>query len=378
MEGYINRYLSGIIEDTIEKARKSVLIYGPRQVGKTTFAKTLIRGEQDVYFNCDLDEVRKALVPNSALLRAFVGSHKRVVIDEAQRIENSGIVMKIFIDTFPDTRFIITGSSALELAYGTFDSLTGRVFTYLMYPVSTIEIVNSASALEARELLDARLRFGSYPALFNLRDHQQREKYIDMIAKQYLFKDTLSFEMQKSPGFLSKLAALLAARTGSLVSYNSLSNDLNVGRNTVERYLHLFTQLFIIVPLHAYHNNFVKRLTKQNKFYFIDVGIRNALIESFGAPDARSDIGGVWENFIIIERMKRNEAKRIRVNYYFYRGENNAEIDLVEERDGKIECFEIKYTAAKPSRGVANAAQKELRGAHLAVINRDNFSDFIS
>lgn len=377
MDKYINRYLSSIIEDTIEKTRKSALIYGPRQVGKTTLVQSLIRGKQDIYLNCDLDEVRKALVPNSVLLKALIGSHKRIVIDEAQRVEDAGLVMKILIDTFPDTRFIITGSSALELAYGTFDALTGRVFTYLMYPVSTAEIVNSSSALEARELLDSRLRFGSYPFIFNLSDNQQKEKYIETIAKQYLFKDTLSFEMQKSPGFLAKLAALLAARTGSLVSYNSLSNDLDVGRNTIERYLHLFTQLFIIAPLHAYHNNFVKRLTKQNKFYFLDVGIRNALIESFGSSNARSDIGGLWENFIIIERMKRNEAKRIRVNYYFYRGENNAEIDLVEEREGKIECFEIKYAAAKPSRGAVNAAQKELRGAPLAVINKDNFLDFV-
>ncbi len=377
MDKYINRYLGGIVEDTIENTRKSVLIYGPRQVGKTTLVQSLIRGKEDVYLNCDLDEVKKALAPNSAALKALVGSHKRVIIDEAQRVENAGLVMKILIDTFPDARFIITGSSALELAYGTFDSLTGRVFTYLMYPVSTAEIADSFSALEARELLDARLRFGSYPFIFNLPDNRQKEKYIDTIAKQYLFEDTLSFEMQKSPGFLAKLAALLAARTGSLVSYNSLSNDLNVGRNTIDRYLHLFTQLFIIVPLHAYHNNFVKRLTKQNKFYFLDVGIRNALIESFGAPGARSDIGGLWENFIIIERMKRNEAKRIRVNYYFYRGENDAEIDLVEERDGKIECFEIKYAAIKPSRGVTNVAQKELRGSPLSVINKDNFLDFV-
>lgn len=371
------RYLREQVIEALEKSNKSVLIYGPRQVGKTTLVKSLIRDANDAYFSCDDAAVAKAFTANTAPLRSLIGSYNRIIIDEAQRIVDAGVVIKILIDHFPDKQFIITGSSALELAYGMFDALTGRVFTYAMYPLSIGELARTERTAPL-SLFDTYVRFGTYPEVVNASEDATRQKIISGIAKNYLFKDTLNFEMKKHSDFLEKLVALLASQTGSLVSLNSLSNALDAGRDTVDRYLYLLKQLFIIIPLHPYHNNFKKRLTKQSKYLFWDVGIRNAMIDNFGSLDVRTDKGGLWENFIIIERMKYNDARKHSCNYYFYRGENGSEIDLVEESGGSIQCFEIKYSADKVSTGVGNAAKElGIQKSDISVVNRENYLQFV-
>ncbi len=371
------RYLRQQIQETLEKSKKSVLIYGPRQVGKTTVARSFLRGDQDAYFTCDDSIVAKMFVANIAQLRAIVEPYQRVVLDEAQRIVNAGLVIKLLIDTFPEKQFIITGSSALELAFGVFDALTGRVRTYSMYPLS-LEELSHDDRLNPYAFLETYLRFGTYPEVVNAQNEQERQTIITTIATQYLFKDTLNFEMKKHTDFLEKLVALLASQTGSPVSYNSLANTLDAGRDTIGRYLYLLTKLFIIIPLHPYHNNFIKRLTKQSKFFFWDVGIRNAVMHNFGSMDIRADKGGLWENFIIIERMKYNASRKYLCNYYFFKGENGHEIDLIEEKDGAITCFEIKYRASALSRGVENAA-KELgkQKSDIIIINKENYLSFV-
>lgn len=371
------RYLKAQIEEKLENSRKSILIYGPRQVGKTTLVKSFIRDENDAYFTCDDQTTAKIFVGSPQLLQPIIGPYRRVVIDEAQRILNAGLVLKVLIDHFPDKQFIITGSSALELAYGTFDALTGRVAIYPMYPLSIAEL-SHVDRLNPVSMLDTYLRFGTYPEILNARDDVSRQSTISDIATQYLFKDTLSFEMKKQTDFLEKLVALVASQTGSLVSMNGLATALDAGRDTIDRYLYLLKQLFIILPLHPYHNNFKKRLTKQSKFFFWDVGIRNAVLHNFGPMDVRGDKGGLWENFIIIERMKFNASRQYLCNYYFYKGENNHEIDLIEEAGGKLTCFEIKYAARSVSLGVRNTA-KELGDVppDVTVINRDNYLSFV-
>lgn len=371
------RYLEEQIGETLEQKKKSVLIYGPRQVGKTTLAKSFIRNEQDAYFTCDDQTIARMFVANNPQLQSIVGPYQRIVIDEAQRIVNAGLVIKLLIDTFPDKEFIVTGSSALELAFGVFDALTGRVRVFSMYPLSLGEL-SSINPLNPYSLLETYLRFGTYPEVINAQNDQDRQTVITTTATQYLFKDTLNFEMKKQTDFLEKLVALLASQTGSPVSYNSLANALDAGRETIDRYIYLLTKLFIIIPLHPYHNNFKKRITKQSKFFFWDVGIRNAVMHNFGAIDIRSDKGGLWENFIIIERMKYNESRQYLCNYYFFKAENGHEIDLIEETDGTITCFEIKYAATVVSRGVENAA-KELgkEKSEIIVIHKENYLSFI-
>ncbi len=371
-----HRYLQEIITDDL--SRTSVLVYGPRQVGKTTLVKSFIREGRDAYFTCDDAAVARSFVASVQTLGNLVGPYERVVIDEAQRITDAGVVLKLLIDSFPDKHFIITGSSALELAYGAFDALTGRVSIHPMYPIA----LNEMPHMERIAIADspsAVVRFGAYPAVLTAPDATTKREIISTIAEQYLFKDTLSFEMQKRPEFLEKLLGLLGAQTGSVVSLNGLANALDAGRGTVDRYLHLSAQLFIIHPLRPYHANFKKRITKQSKYFFWDVGVRNALTKNFGDIDIRSDKGGLWENFVIMERMKYNASRRYACNYYFYRGENGAEVDLVEEKDGTVLCFEIKYAADSVSRGVRNAAAEIIgAAANLQIINRRNFLPFVS
>jgi hypothetical protein len=315
---------------------------------------------------------------DSVALRSLVNPYDLVIIDEAQRITDAGIVIKILIDTFPDKIFLITGSSALELAYGMFDALTGRVFTYSMYPLSLGEL-SKIDRMALFAPIDSYLKYGLYPEVINAKNDREKEDTINRITMHYLFKDTLGFEMKKHTDFLEKLLALVGSQVGSLVSMNSLSNALDVSRNTVDRYLYLLKQLFIIIPLHSYHNNFKKRITAQSKFFFWDVGIRNSLIKNFGPIDIRLDKGGLWENFIIIERMKYNASRKFSCNYYFYKGKNGHEIDLVEEKDGTISCFEIKYSKDKISRGVANVVEElEIKNVGIQVINKDNFRQFIA
>lgn len=371
-----HRYLQDIIADDL--SRTSVLLYGPRQVGKTTLAKSFIRDDRDVYFSCDDISIARSFVANISTLENLVRPYERLVIDEAQHIIDAGLVLKLLIDSFPDKRFIITGSSALELAYGAFDALTGRVYIHSMYPIAVVEM-SHCERLTVTHMPSEMLRFGAYPSVLTASDATTKQTMISTIAEQYLFKDTLSFEMQKRPEFFEKLLALIGSQTGSLVSMNSLANTLDVGRGTVDRYLYLATQLFIIQPLHPYHANFKKRLTKQSKYFFWDVGIRNALTKNFGDIDIRADKGGLWENFIIMERMKYNASRRYSCNYYFYRGENGAEVDLVEEKDGTIHCFEIKYDADSVSRGVRNAVGEITNDStNLQIINRHNFLTFVS
>ncbi len=371
-----HRYLQEIIAD--ELLLTSVLLYGPRQVGKTTLVKSFVREDRDAYFSCDDTAIARSFIANTQTLGNLVGPYERIVIDEAQRITDAGVTLKLLIDSFPDKRFIITGSSALELAYGTFDALTGRVRIHPMYPIAIAEMPHGERIAVAASPSDT-VRFGAYPAVLTAPDAATKREIISMIAEQYLFKDTLSFEMQKRPEFLEKLLGLLGAQTGSMVSLNSMANALDVGRATVDRYLHLSAQLFIIQRLRPYHANFKKRITKQSKYFFWDVGVRNALTKNFGDIEIRADKGGLWENFVIMERMKYNASRRYACNYYFYRGENGAEIDLVEEKDGIVQCFEIKYAADSVSRGVRNATA-EITGAasDLQIVNRRNFLPFVS
>lgn len=371
------RYLKEQIEERINKNQKSVLIYGPRQVGKTTLVKSFIRDSKDAYFTCDDQIVAKMFVANGSQLKSIVEPYHRIIIDEAQRILDAGLVIKLLIDTFPDKQFIVTGSSALELAYGMFDALTGRVAVYSMYPLALVEL-SHADRMNPSALLETYLRFGTYPEVVNAQNDQERQMVITNIATQYLFKDTLGFEMKKQTDFLEKLVALLASQAGSPVSFSGLANALNTSRDTIDRYCYLLKQLFIIIPLHPYHNNFKKRITKQSKFFFWDVGIRNAVMHNFGSIDIRSDKGGLWENFMIIERMKYNASRGFLCNYYFYKGENGHEIDLIEESGGEISCFEIKYAGRTVSRGVENTT-KELnqKKSDITIINKENFLTFI-
>lgn len=372
------RYLKDIVIHDLEVSHKSVLLYGPRQVGKTTFVKSFVREGKDVYFSCDDSSVARSFVPVVRTLENLVRPYERVVIDEAQRITDAGLVLKILIDTFPEKRFIITGSSALELAYGVFDALTGRVRIHSMYPIAIAEM-SHADRLSIGFSPSEILRFGSYPATLTAPGSTDKQETIATIADQYLFKDTLSFEMQKHPEFLEKLLALLGSQTGSLVSVNSLAKTLGVGRATIDRYLYLAAQLFIIYPLHPYHANFKKRLTRQSKYFFWDVGIRNALTKNFGDIEIRSDKGSLWENFVIMERIKYNASRKYLCNYYFYRGDNGAEIDLVEEEGGVAHCFEIKYDAKNVSRGARNAAAMINDDPNdFQVINRHNVLEFIA
>lgn len=373
-----NRYIKNYIEQALSN-KKAVLIYGPRQVGKTTIVKSFIRNNKDVFFNCDDIDILKLFVPSSSKLKNIVDGYNRIIIDEAQRIPDAGIVLKLLIDTYKEKEFIITGSSSLELSYGTFDALTGRVKILSMFPLSISELIESGK-INKFSNIESEILYGTYPEVVNQKTDNYKESTIVDIAKQYLFKDTLSFESQKDSVFLEKLLALLASFTGSTIAVNNLANLLMVGRNTVDRYLTLFEQLFIIIPLRPYYNNPKNRILNQSKYYFLDTGVRNSVSKNFGSLDTRLDKGGLWENFIIIERMKRNQKHNHNPQYFFYRGKNGAEIDLIESKNGKLTCFEIKYKENSISKAVRNMSTEELgvKVEDIRVINSENFLDYIT
>lgn len=339
----IKRKLKNIIEQKIGKG-KAILILGARQTGKTTLIKEIEKTSQleTLYLNADLPIVQQQL-HNSGIveLKRLFGKAKLVFIDEAQRIQNIGITLKIIVDEFPDIQLIVTGSSAFELSSEVNEPLTGRKYEYRLFPVSWIEIVEHSNYLESVSQLNQRLIFGMYP---DVTQNLGNEKEILFnLTESYLFKDIYTFRQIRKPEFLQKLLQALAFQVGSEVSYNELSNLLQIDRKTIIHYVDLLEKAFVIFRLPAFSRNLRKELSSKIKIYFYDTGVRNALINDFRPLDFRNDKGALWENFLISERLKSNHYALRRVNSYFWRTHQKSEIDYIEEADGMLDVFEFKW-----------------------------------
>jgi predicted AAA+ superfamily ATPase len=368
------RAIQPAIEQVLFKG-KVVVLYGARQVGKTT----LIQAIQEkfvgdtLYLNCDEPDIRASLSDKTSTeLRQVMGNKTLILIDEAQRVKNIGLTLKLIVDNYPQIQVIATGSSSFDLSNNLSEPLTGRKIEFDLYPLSVGELLTRKSHLEMGRLLEYHLRYGMYPGVLSGDD--PAEALLE-ISKSYLYKDILEYQNVKNPDLLRKLLQALALQIGSEVSFNELGAMLGVDRVTVARYLSLLEQGFVIFHLPPFSRNLRKEIGKQRKVYFYDLGVRNALINNFNPLELRQDVGGLWENFFICERLKAVRNQRRRPNIYFWRTYDGKEIDYLEEEGGRLVGFECKWGNDKwrvPSAFTTTYPESEVH-----VVSRANALEFL-
>ena len=371
----IERTLYKTIENKLFDGKVIVLV-GARQVGKTTLLKQLFRQKEGVlWLNGDELQVQNLFANASAdrLLSEFSNS-KIVILDEAQRIENIGLRLKLIADSDSDVQVIATGSSAFELANKVNEPLTGRKWEYQMFPLSFGEMVAHHGKLKEMRMLPRRIIYGYYPEVVT--NDGNEVEILKLLTDAYLYKDILSWESIKHPDKLQTLLRALAYQVGSQVSYNELSQMCSMDSKTVERYINLLEQCYIIFRLPSFSRNLRHELKSSRKIYFYDNGIRNALIADYRAPEVRQDIGALWENFVIAERMKSNEYYHRWVNRYFWRTKQQQEIDYLEESGGKLHAYEMKWNPrAKAS--ITKTFTEAYPNTEFQVITPENIADFL-
>ncbi len=345
---FLQRDIEISIKERLFKG-KVVIIYGARQVGKTTLAKKILNDypNEGKYFNCETIAVQNGLeVIDPEKIRAFFGPYKLIVLDEAQKIPNIGTVLKVMIDQYPNIQIIATGSSSFELADRVSEPLTGRNFKFVLYSLSVNEIRERGGFSVIDSKLENLLRFGSYPEVFFLSETAAKER-LDELAADYLYKDVLSFDGVKKADIIRNLLQLLALQLGQEVSYQELAQQLGINRITVQKYIDILEKSFVVFRLRAFARNNRKEISKSVKVYFFDLGLRNSIIQNYNALNLRNDVGALWENFCIMERKKMNERKRNQTNMYFWRTYTQKEVDYVEEAIGMIRGFEFKWGSVK-------------------------------
>jgi predicted AAA+ superfamily ATPase len=376
----ITRVLQPVIEQKFFKG-KVIIVLGPRQVGKTTLMKQigttlLSEGKPILSFNCDEPYDRELLSNvNSSDLSMILGGAKTIIIDEAQRVPNIGLTLKLLVDNFKEKQIIVTGSSSLDLTNKLTEPLTGRKFEYTLLPISTQEIITNNGILETARLLDSRLIYGSYPDILYTKDDVK--ELLFELTNSYLFKDIFAMKEMRKPELLEKLLVVLALQIGSEVSFNEIAQTIQLDVKTVERYINLLEQCFVIFRLNGLSRNLRHELKKSKKIYFYDNGIRNALLQNFSPLSLRQDVGALWENFFVSERTKYNLYNRRFVKSYFWRTQQQQEIDFVEEIDGVFYAFEIKWNEKRKS----NFHKDFLNAYNPKEINKvspQNYLEFLS
>lgn len=356
---------------------KAIILIGPRQVGKTTLLKKIQKDYRGaLYLDCDEPDIRRILEDStSTQLKDLIGDAKLVIIDEAQRVKNIGLTLKLIIDKIKDVQLIASGSSSLELANLIKEPLTGRKFEYFLYPLSVIELNQHFGVLDEKRLLNTRLIYGLYPDIVNQRQDAQR--LLLSLTAGYLYKDIFNYQNIRKPELLPNLLEALARQLGSEVSYNELAQLLNTDQTTIQRYIDLLEKSFVIFRLRSFSRNLRNEIKKSRKIYFYDNGVRNALINNFQPAETRVDIGSLWENFLIVERMKTLSYRQTHVNPYFWRTQQQQEIDYIEDINGKLYAYEFKWNPAKKSR-FSKTFTDHYPVERTMVVNRENYLDFLA
>ena len=346
--------ISRLLDETLSNklfSGKAIIITGPRQTGKTTLAKSLLQNidQPSLYLNADEPDIAAQLEgATSTLLKRIIGDKQIVVIDEAQRISNIGITLKLICDEIPDVQLFVTGSSSLEIGNRIKESLTGRKFEYHLYPLSFQELENHHGYLQERRLLESRLIYGSYPDVVN---HAGDEKEILInLADTYLYRDLLSLDDIRRPELLSDLLEALALQVGHEVRYSELATTVGADQNTVKKYIDLLEKSFVVFRLRAFSRNVRNEIKRSRKVYFLDNGIRNAIIRNFSAVGLRTDIGALWENFLVSERLKYNAYNGRYAKMWFWRTRQQQEIDLIEEEDAQLAAYEFKWNPKRKAK----------------------------
>jgi len=358
---------------------KAVIIYGARRTGKTTLVKRFLQDIGEPYLLVSGEDITvQGYLASQSIekLSAFVGANRLLVVDEAQKVPGIGANLKLIVDHIPDIRIIATGSSSFDLARAVGEPLTGRKTTLRLYPLSQLEIGQIEQRHQTDANLESRLIYGSYPEVVLTNDNRAREQYLKEIVASYLYKDVLELDGIRHSSKISRLLQLMAFQVGKEVSYTELGTSLGMSKNTIERYLDLLEKAFVIQKLAGFSRNLRSEITKNSRYYFLDNGVRNALINNFNTLELRNDAGELWENYLVIERLKRQEYLQEQANNYFWRTYRQKEIDLVEEREGKLFGYEMKWGAsqAKPPREWLEAYPN----ASWQLVNRQNYLGLIT
>lgn len=379
----IKRDLQPQLEKWLWK-KKALIIYGARQVGKTTLVKSLLKKyprnsvyskKSSAYFDCETISIRQALaVADPEKLHNFIGDVNLVVFDEAQKVQNIGLTIKLLVDNYPNMQIIATGSSSFDLANKINEPLTGRALDFFLYPFSVHEMAQIYRSQDINSHIENFLIFGLYPEIV-LKDEITSRTFLDNLTSKYLYKDLLEFDRIKKSDLLIRLLQMLALQISNEVSYFELSSQLGVDRNTVIRYIDLLEKAFVIFRLRAFSRNLRKEINKKNKIYFYDLGIRNSLIANFNPLSLRMDTGALWENFCVAEREKYLQILGQNRNRYFWRTHDQKEVDYLEEFGGKIEGYEFKWkkeSFVKPREFLKTYPQSS-----ISLINKDNSKLFL-
>ncbi len=373
---FIDRYISQLLTEKLFQG-KVILLFGSRQSGKTTLLQHMLNQlpRQVLFLNGDEADVRSMLLDStSSRLKLLAGDHDIIFIDEAQRIADIGLILKLFADQLPGVQVIATGSSSFELANRLNEPLTGRKWEYQLYPLSFEEMVHQHGWLEEKRLLSHRLLYGYYPEIVT-HPGSARER-LKALSGSYLYRDLLMLESIKKPVMLEKLLKALALQLGNEVSYQELARLVGVNANTVEKYIDLLEKSFVIFRLTAYSRNIRNEIKKGRKIYFYDNGIRNAIIGNFSQLDLRTDTGSLWENFLVSERMKYLSSLQQDANRYFWRTTQQQEIDYLEEANGQLCAWEFKWNPKAKAR-FSKTFTKAYPDCPTAMVTPDNFEAFI-
>lgn len=372
----IERQLKILINKRLND-RKVIIILGPRQSGKTTLIKS-IYSEKDssvLWWNGDETDTRQILKnPTSTILKSLIGKHRVVVIDEAQRIENIGLCLKMIYDNINQVKVIASGSSSFELANKINEPLTGRKWEFFLYPLSYKEMVENHGSVRENRLLEQRLIYGYYPDVIN--NPGDEKVLLQQLSDSYLYKDILTWEKIHKPDRLESLVQALAFQVGNQVSYNELGKLIGLDKETVERYIIMLERAFVVFRLSSLSRNLRNELKKSRKIYFYDNGLRNAVIKQFNPLELRNDIGALWENFLISERKKYLHYNQILTNQYFWRTFDQQEIDYIEDRDGKLYVFEFKWNKNSRKK-FPKIFTNTYPNNETKLITRDNIEEFI-
>ena len=357
---------------------KAIIVTGPRQVGKTTLVRYITQSldRKTLWITGDDPEAR-ALLDNISLarLQAIVGQNEVVVVDEAQRFTNAGLMLKLITDQMPGVQLLVTGSSSLDIAAQTKESLTGRKFEFSLYPLSFVEMSRHHGFLAERSLLEHRMLYGYYPEVVG-QEPKRVQKTLNDLSDGLMYKDILTLDQIKKPSLLVKLLQALALQLGSEVSYHEVAQLIGADPLTVEKYIDLLEQSFVVFRLPSLSRNARNEIRKGRKIYFLDNGIRNSIIKNFSPLALRTDTGALWENFLLAERMKRNAYTDYLCNTYFWRTTTQQEIDYIEDAGGKLYAFEFKWQSSKPAR-FPKSFLEAYPGSEVSLISRENFEAFV-
>jgi predicted AAA+ superfamily ATPase len=360
-------------------AQKVLMLYGTRRTGKTTIIENIVNKYPEDTLLLQGEDMQVSEILQRRTISNYVqliSGKKIVIIDEAQTIPEIGKILKLMIDGIKGITIIVTGSSSFDLVYAAGEPLVGRNLVYQLYPIAQAELSTVEDYMTTTRNLEQRLVYGSYPELWHIDSFLEKENYLKQMVSSYLLKDLLTLETVKGADVIYKLLQMLAWQVGSQVSTVELGNSLQLNRATVERYLDLLTKVFIIYPLTGYSNNLRKEVTKSKKWYFFDNGLRNALINNFSALSQRNDVGQLWEQYVLSERIKNNTYNRYQPQYFFWRTYDGQEIDLIESYNGRLHAFECKWKNNNAKKPIA--FDKAYPEAEFTIVDQENYLDWIT